>query len=301
LVTAIGVLCARVRVEEKQIIAAIGHAGLLTMPVSPTSAPLPPGPASPEVALVGELLVATTGETMTHVIDVLIDRATNRSVAAAILPLVRMNGVRTIDAGVAATGTRLQALSALALAGLPRPVAFVGFAEVSSAVAAARIGYPSTMLGLMPGSSTTQLHDADTADAVIEHRVVLGEESEAIVLIQAGAPPATARTLVHVVDGRAIAIDGADTTMEGVHTAEAAARALGASLIAVELARTDEGLVIWDVHPAPDFRLARLLGDRSVAEAVAAIVAAGPAAAASVVARTAERGGEARHGFAVSA
>jgi len=38
-VTAIGVLCARVRVEEKQIITALGDAGAVAMPVPPASTP----------------------------------------------------------------------------------------------------------------------------------------------------------------------------------------------------------------------------------------------------------------------
>jgi len=301
-VTAIGVLCARVRVEEKQIIAAIGQAGLLAVPVPPAGAPVPPGPASPEFALLGEVLDATTGETITHLVNVLIDRASNRAVAAATLPLVRLNGVQTIDAGVAATGARLHVVSALANAGVPRPTSLVGFSEASSAVAAARIGYPLTLLGLMPGSSTTHLHDADTADAVIEHRVVLGEDNEAIVLLQAGAPKATERFLVHVVDGHAIAIEGTDLSADGLHLSEVAARAIGATLVAIELAETDEGLVVWDVHPVSDFRRARLLGDQTIAGAIAEMVATNPFAGPVKVAACEQAPvEEERHGLALSA
>lgn len=300
--TAIGVLCARVRVEEKQIIAAIGEAGFVAVPVPPASAPLPPGPASPECAMLGEILDATTGETLRQPVGVIIDRAVNRSVAAATLPLVRLGGIRTIDAGTAATGTRLQVAAALAVAGVPRPASLVGFSEASSVAAVASLGYPSTMLGAVPGSSTTHLHDADTADAVIEHRVVLGEEDEAIVLLQAGAPGAEARTLVHVIGGRAIAIDGAGATDDGLAIAEQVARVLQASMVTVELARTDEGLVVWDVLPVSDFRQARLLGEASVAEAIARVaVARALSEASTTVGRTPGPNGEGRHGFALNA
>ncbi|CAN0469669.1 unnamed protein product, partial [Phaeothamnion confervicola] len=81
----------------------------------------------------------------------------------------------------------------------------IAFSEESGIEAARRIGFPATLMPLTPGESGTTLHDEDTADAVIEHRVVLGTDSEAIVLIQAGAPAATERTTIHVVGGRAIA------------------------------------------------------------------------------------------------
>lgn len=275
--TATGVLCARVRMEEKQIIAALGDAGMVAMPVPPASAPLPPDPASP-LASLGRFTDATTGETIDQIVSCIIDRARNRAVAAATLPLLRSQGVRTIDAGLAATGSRLDVATALSRAGMPRPQALAAFSEASGVHAAAEIGYPSTLLGLTPGGASTLLHDHDTADAVIEHRVVLGNEGEAIFLLQAGAPDASARTLVHVVGGRAIAIEGVDASAEELDIAERVAHALDASLIAIELARferlinTERGTVVWDVHPVGDFRNARQLGDATVASAIAVLV-----------------------------
>jgi len=306
-VTAIGVLCARVRVEEKQIIAAIDQAGLVAVPVPPASTPLPPGPASPGAAMLGEFLDATTGETLSTPVTAVVDRAVNRSVASATLQLVKLYGVRTIDAGLAATGTRIQVASALAAAGIPRPESLVGFSEASSVAGAARLGYPATLLGLAPGSSATSMLDADTADAVIEHRVVLGDDSEAIVLLQAGAPGAADRTTIHVVGNRAIAYTGTAPSMEEVTIAEYAARTLGATLVAIELARTGGQTVVWDVLPVADFRQARLLGDTTIPDAIAALarslepVEAGRPGAAHLVVRSADAGGEVRHGLALSA
>ena len=307
--TAVGVLCARVRVEEKQIIAAIDQTGLVAVPVPPAGAPLPPGPASREFAMLGEFLDATTGETMSKTVQVLVDRATNRAVASATLPLLQGLGITTIDAGVAAHGTRLQVASVLATAGIPRPASLFGFSEESSVAAVNRLGYPSTLLGLTPGSTTTVLHDADTADAVIEHRVVLGEASEAIVVLQAGAPAAGALARVHVIGGRAIAVDGASVSTGDIAIAEQAARALRASLVAVELYQSEQGTVVWDVLPVSDFRQARLLGETSVAAAIAAVARDKvpvtepvPAGATNGLAHTFSQDGEERHhGYALSA
>ena len=181
--------------------------------------------------------------------------------AAATLPILRAAGVATIDAGIAATGSRIDVASALSAAGIARPATLVGFSEETSMAAATRLGYPAVLLGMQPGSSTTVLHDADTADAVIEHRVVLGSDGEAIVLIQAGAP--ARGTALHRPCGR-WAGHRLQWPVPGIRTislAEAAANALSASLVAVEIAMTDEGLVVWDVHPVADFRQAVQIGD----------------------------------------
>jgi hypothetical protein len=176
-----------VRVEEKQIIGAIGTAGFVAVPVPPASTPLPPGPASSGGSMLGDLLGASiNGERMA--LMALVDRSSNRSVAAATLPMLRAAGVATIDAGIAATGSRIDIASAL-IGRRYCPASHTGRilrGNLHGRRQSAR--YPAVMLGLQPGSSTTVLLDADTADAVIEHRVVLGSESEAIVLMQAGAP-----------------------------------------------------------------------------------------------------------------
>lgn len=217
--------------------------------------------------MLGDLLgTATNGSRAA--LAALVDRASNRSVAAATLPILRAAGVATIDAGIAATGSRIDIAAALTTAGIARPTTLVGFSEETSIAAANRLGYPAVMLGTQPGSSATVLHDADTADAVIEHRVVLGNESEAIVLIQAGAPAENQRSTVHVVGGRAIAFSGAVPGIRTIALAEAAASALRASLVAVEITLTDEGLVVWDVQPVADFRQATQIGDLTVAEAI---------------------------------
>ena len=217
-------------------------------------------------------LLGVAAEDSHDSIVALVDRVTNRAVASATLPILRAAGTRMIDAGLAATGSRLDVATALVAAGIARPATLVGFTEESSIAAANQLGYPAVMLGLQPGSSTTVLHDADTADAVIEHRVVLGTGNDAVVLFQAGVPLGESRTIVHVIGGRAVAFEGALPVARGIALAEAAASALQAALVGVELANTDEGLIVWDIHPVADFRKAQLLGDRTIGEAIVAEV-----------------------------
>lgn len=263
--TAIGVLCARVRVEEKQLITALGDAGAVAMPVPPASTPLPPGPAPQDLAALG----ASTNGAGDTAPRVLIDRCQNRAVAATMLQLLHGSGVRVLDAGLAAVGSRMQVAAALARAGLPRPASLVAFSEATGVEAAVALGFPATLLPTTPGSATTPLLDGDTADAVIEHRIVLGVSTEAIVLLQAGAPEADDLVRVHVVGGRAIAVDGDAANAEAIRLAEQAASVLEASLVTIEIACVGGACVVWDVLPVADFRQSTLLGTISVAEAIA--------------------------------
>ncbi|HWV35519.1 MAG TPA: hypothetical protein VNZ55_07800 [Thermomicrobiales bacterium] len=262
--TAIGVLCARVRVEEKQIITALGDAGAVAMPVPPSGTPLPPCPAPQDIVALGSGSFAGDVD-----MPVLIDRGGNRAVSAPLIRMVQCAGIGIIGGGLAAHGTRLDVANAIGNAGLPRPETLVAFSEASGVEAAAKVGFPATLLPIESGSAATSLLDVDTADAVIEHRVVLGTKAEAVVLIQAGAPKTSELSRVHVVDGRAVAVDGATPSTDAIDLAEQASRAIGATLVAVDIATVNGRSVVWDVVPVADFRASTPLGRVSIGEAVA--------------------------------
>jgi glutathione synthase/RimK-type ligase-like ATP-grasp enzyme len=259
----VGVLCTRVRVEEKQLIQALAVAGVPALPLAPTSSPLLifPVPAKPSFVEAKDGVAA----------EVLIDRCQNRAIAAAILPLSRAKGVPVIDAGLAATSDRLVTAMSLAAAGIPRPLTELVCGADAALTALDRSGYPATYLPLASGAKEIVLFDEDMAEAVFEHRDVLGNKSDVIGLLQTGIALGSDRVMVIVVDGVAVAVNSHDHNVPkaGYGLAELTARALGASFIGVEIAHMDAGPVVWSVHPVPDFRNALSLGDMSVAEAVA--------------------------------
>ena len=262
--TAIGVLCTRVRVEEKGIIAALATAGVPALPFPPSDLVLVPGPdpSSPTGAVPGP-----DGTTF----QLVIDRCPNRVLVAAVLPLWRSMGVAMLDAGLAASGTRAAVAAALASAGLPHPATRLVCGEEGALAAAGQLGYPATLLPMTPGDKPVMLWDHDTAEAVTEHRATLGAIHDSVVLLQAGAPADAERINLLVLDGRAIAAD-ATCCFDGTERklAEATALALGASLVGVEIARGFDGPVIWDVHPVPDFRGMTPFADQHVDQMIAA-------------------------------
>jgi len=268
---AIGVLCARVRVEEKQLIAALAAAGATAMPLPPTGAPLPIGPVAPPSSLApGEGVAAR----------LIVDRCQDRAVAAAVLPVCRAMGGLTLDAGIAATGDRLAVATALAAAGIARPATRLVCSEVAAHAALDEGGYPATLLPLLAGSKPVRLLDRDSAEAVLEHRAVLGSTREALGLVQAGAPGAERLTVI-VGGGEAVGlIEGAGGEgwaphrVDAIELAEAAAAALGAAFVGVEIALVGDAVVVWDVEAVPEFRHAAVLGRSTVAEALASLAMA---------------------------
>jgi [lysine-biosynthesis-protein LysW]--L-2-aminoadipate ligase len=241
--TVVSVLCARVKVEEKWLIETLAAAGVPARPLPPTSTPLPIGPVPS-----GPL--ATTLGGGVEVPAVVVDRCLDRIVAGAIVPMLRAMGTIVIDGGLAATGNRLAVASALAAAGIPRPATLLATSEDAGMAAVKELGYPATLLPLDSGTPEIPLVDRDIAEAVLEHREVLGASMNAVSLIQAGTRSMSSQTDVLVIGGHAVCPSDPATA----ELAESAAAVLGASILGVTVSATAAGPVVWDVRAVPEFR-----------------------------------------------
>lgn len=265
--TVAGVLCTRVRMEEKRLIAALAKVGVDLKPLPPTDAPLPIQPLS---------ATAASGDVTSETVNVVIDRLQERLAAAVWLPYWRLPGREMIDAGVAATLDRLAIARLLAEAGLPRPETALVISESSGLNAIELFEGTGTLLPLQAGTKELPLLDRESAEAVLEHRQVLGESVDGISLMQQGVATRDARLNVIIVDGVATAADGnlnRDWPVARVTAmAEETARVLGARLVGISVAEIDGRLVIWDVLPTPEFRDAKPLDDVTVEDAVCALV-----------------------------
>lgn len=268
--TGVSVLCARVRVEEKQLLAALADAGVDAAQALPTAAPVPvsPVPPCPSPSPVRPGSVAEAG------LGVQIDRLRERAAAGAYLRAAKTLGATTIDAGLAATGDRLTVASALAAAGVPRPATTLALSGEAALAAVEAAGHPATLLPLSFDAAPIALLDADMAEAVLEHREVLGGTSDVAGLVQDGVAAEWRRVQVVVVDGVAAAMNG---LVEGLldptalRVAEFAATVLGASCVGIDLVASDGGWLVWDVSPTPDFRHAVPLVEGGAPVALAAL------------------------------
>lgn len=257
----IGVLSTRTRVEEKQLIAALAVAGVAALPVPPAALPSPLGPSP-----VQPLAVTTVSGVAA---EVMIDRLQDRALASAALRLVQANGGTWIGAGLAATENRLTVATTLARAGIARPESHLVFDEGTALTAIESLSYPCTFTPLEPKRDGIVLADRDTAEAVMEHRDVLGARHDALGIIQAGI--AADAILVIVVDGAVIGYEGnaALANASAFGLAIAAAQVLHADLVGISIVKTPSGLAVWDVDPVPDFRSASSTGSATVADAIA--------------------------------
>jgi hypothetical protein len=260
----VGVLCARGRVEENALMAALAEAGIVSALFPPADEPLPVGPMSP----------SPTGRPF-PVPQLVVDRHPTRHIARAVLAACGALGVPALCAGIAATGDRLDVASALAAHGLPRPLTALCTSEDAALEAVAAMGLPATLLPLDLKSRPIPLLDCDAAEAVVEHRAVLGGVTGSLGLIQAGAPATENLVKVIVVDGAASALEaasGATVPDKALRLAEEAARALNAELVALIIALDSTEPVVWDARPVPDFRDAMPLAGLTVAQTIATAV-----------------------------
>jgi hypothetical protein len=260
----VGVLCARGRIEENAIMTALAQAGIVSALFPPADEPLPVGPKSP----------SPTGRAF-PVPQIVVDRHPTRQIARAVLATCGALGVPVLCAGIAATGDRLDVASALAAHGLPRPPTALCTSEDAGIAAVAAMWLPATLLPLELKSASIALLDQDTAEAVLEHRAVLGGVEGSLALIQAGSPITENLVDVIVVDGAASALEtrsSAAVPDQALRLAEQAAQALNADLVAIVIALRSGDPVVWDARPVPDFRDAMPIGDLSVAQAIARAV-----------------------------
>jgi [lysine-biosynthesis-protein LysW]--L-2-aminoadipate ligase len=268
----VAVLCTRVRVEEKQLLAAFAQAGVPAVQMSPEPEPFPMPRAS--LASPAALTAASSFDAHSR-FGVVVDRLQNRTIGSAIVRNHRASGTIVIDSGIAATGTRLEVMHVLAAAGLPLPPALLALSEDAGLLAVERIGYPATVFPMQIGLSGIALQDREIAEAILEHRDTLGGSAETVFVVQEGIHDEADLIKAIVVDGTVVAYEGTCHHPKGFSGCEqlaaAAAHALGASLVGVTLAHTPDGLVVWDVRPTPDFRHSIPTGSVTVADAIVAL------------------------------
>jgi [lysine-biosynthesis-protein LysW]--L-2-aminoadipate ligase len=250
------------------MIAALGLLGVEVKPFPPSDAPLPIQPLSAQ---------AGSGDITAECVQVVIDRLQMRATASVWLPYWRHSGREMIDGGIAATQDRLAVARMRAEAGLPRPETAVVISEACGLNAVALFDGTATLLPLQTGARELPLHDRESAEAILEHRSVLGEAPDALSLIQQGVATSGNRVTVTTVDGKAIAASGSlacdRSLVQSAQLAEATANVLGARLLGVSIAEIEGRLVVWDVEPVPEFRDAAPLNGMTVESALATLVA----------------------------
>jgi [lysine-biosynthesis-protein LysW]---L-2-aminoadipate ligase len=169
--TRVAVLISRIRVEEKLLLAALEAAG-----------------AAVRIVNDGELVFALGDGNSVLDADVVLERSVSTARGLYALRLFEHAGLPTVNSYYTASTCADKVLTTAALdeAGIAQPRARVAFTPESALAAIEELGYPAVIKPVVGswGRLLARINDRDAAEAVLEHKEVLGSYQHSIVYIQ---------------------------------------------------------------------------------------------------------------------
>ena len=166
----IGVLCSRIRVEEKLLFETMEKRGL------------------PFEQIDDRTVIFDMQQNGWSKYDVVLERCINHSRALYALRILDDWGVPTVNTyQVADTcGNKLLTTSTLIRDGIPSPRTLIAFTPESALEAIERLGYPVVLKPAVGswGRLLSKINDREAAEAVLEHKEVLGTYHHSIFYIQ---------------------------------------------------------------------------------------------------------------------
>jgi len=209
-------------------------------------------------------------------IDIVVERCINHSRAMHGLRLFESLGIRCINSSDVARICGDKILTSLALkeAGLAQPPIRVAFTENSALLAIEELGYPVVLKPAVGswGRLLAKVNDRESAEAILEHKTVLGSYHHSIFYIQKYVEKQGRDIRSFVVGNECIAAiyrssshwitntargavaTGCPVTDEIASLSVAAAHAVGGGVLAVDLFESTEGLLVNEVNYTMEFR-----------------------------------------------
>jgi len=209
--------------------------------------------------------------------DVVLERCINHSRALYALRILNDWGVPTVNSYPAALtcGNKLETTSALIRAGVPSPRTRVAFTPQSALDAIEKMGYPVVLKPAIGswGRLLAKVNDREAAEALLEHKQVLGSYHHSIFYIQEYIPKPERDLRAFVIGDKTVAAiyrhspHWITNTARGGHATNCpvtpelndicvrAARAVGGGVLGVDLLEDPErGLLVNEVNYTMEFR-----------------------------------------------
>src|SRR3712207_5983739 len=256
----VGVLLSRVRVEEKLLLGALEERNVEVVRFDDRELVLDLGNPSPALARC----------------DVILERCINHLRALYALRVLNDWGVATVNTyDVANTcGDKLLTTAALVREGVPSPRTILAFTPESALEAIEQLGYPVVMKPAVGswGRLLARINDRDAAEAILEHKVTLGSFHHGAFYIQeyVKKPGRDIRSFVvgdeticaiyrdspHWITNtaRGGAASNCPVSDELHRLSQAAAKAVGGGVVAIDLFESDRGLLVNEVNYTMEFR-----------------------------------------------
>ena len=209
-------------------------------------------------------------------IDLVVERCINHSRAMHGLRLFESLGIRCINSSDVARicGDKILTSVALKEAGLNQPPIRIAFTEDSALIAIEELGYPVVLKPAVGswGRLLAKVNDRESAEAILEHKTVLGSYHHSIFYIQKYVEKQGRDIRSFVVGNECIAAiyrssshwitntargavaTGCPVTDEIASLSVAAAHAVGGGVLAVDLFESTEGLLVNEVNYTMEFR-----------------------------------------------
>jgi len=209
-------------------------------------------------------------------IDIVVERCINHSRAMHGLRLFESLGIRCINSSDVARICGDKILTSLALkeAGLAQPPIRVAFTEDSALIAIEELGYPVVLKPAVGswGRLLAKVNDRESAEAILEHKTVLGSYHHSIFYIQKYVEKQGRDIRSFVVGNECIAAiyrssshwitntargavaTGCPVTDEIASLSVAAAHAVGSGVLAIDLFESTEGLLVNEVNYTMEFK-----------------------------------------------
>ena len=253
----VGVLLSRVRVEEKLLFAELDQRGVSWSRID-----------DPELTL-------RLDQPLTEY-DVILERSINHTRALHALRVFNDWGLATVNTFDVAEvcGNKLLTSTALVREGVPTPKTTIAFTPEAALRAIEEIGYPAILKPPVGswGRLLSKINDRDAAEAILEHKEILGSFHHSTYYIQEyiGKPDRDIRAFV-VGDETICAIyryskhwitntarggisDNCPVTPELDRICRAAARAVGGGVVAIDLIEMGESFTVIEVNYTMEFR-----------------------------------------------
>ena len=209
-------------------------------------------------------------------IDVVVERCINHSRALHGLRLFESAGIKCVNNYNVATicGDKLLTSCALAENNVPQPEVRVAFTEESALKAIEEMGYPVVLKPAVGswGRLLSKVNDRDAAEAILEHKTVLGSYHHSIFYIQKYVEKRGKDIRSFVVGDRCIAAIYrtsphwiTNTARGGVATncvvtdelneiSVNAAKAVGGGIVAIDVFESAQGLMVNEVNYTMEYK-----------------------------------------------
>jgi [lysine-biosynthesis-protein LysW]--L-2-aminoadipate ligase len=209
-------------------------------------------------------------------VDIVLERCINHSRALHALTLFEAMGIRCVNtARVALTcGDKLLTSRALSMAKVPQPSLKIAFTEASALEAIEQLGYPVVIKPAVGswGRLLAKINDRDAAEALLEHKTILGTYHHSIFYLQKYIEKKGRDIRSFVVGDQCIAAIYRNSehwitnTARGAQTSNCkitdeiqdlslrAANAVGGGVVAIDLFETDDGILVNEVNYTMEFR-----------------------------------------------